>query len=70
MSRTLLHQTANAWIEETDCRLESFVASLQQHTDLADYPHAHDVRAGVLVYRRPRSPERTGAPCRPNSSAR
>ena len=50
MSRTLLQQTAGAWIEEADCRLEAFVASLQQHTDLADYPHAHDVRAGVLVY--------------------
>ena len=50
MSRTLLQHTAGAWIEEADCRLEAFVASLQQHTDLADYPHAHDVRAGVLVY--------------------
>lgn len=50
MSSTLLNQTANAWIEEADCRLESFVASLQQQTDLADYPHADEVRAGVLIY--------------------
>ena len=30
--------------------LDGFVASLQRTTDLADYPHAHDVRSGVLVY--------------------
>jgi ectoine hydroxylase-related dioxygenase (phytanoyl-CoA dioxygenase family) len=50
MSSTILRQTPSAWIEEADCRLESFVASLRQHTDLADYPYAHDVRSGVLVY--------------------
>ncbi len=50
MSSTLLNSSTGAWIEDADCDLEAFVASLQQHTDLDDYPHAHDVRAGVLVY--------------------
>ncbi|MCV7107993.1 MULTISPECIES: phytanoyl-CoA dioxygenase family protein [Mycolicibacterium] len=39
-----------AWITEADCRLEDFRAQLDQRTDLADYPHAVAVRAGVLVY--------------------
>jgi ectoine hydroxylase-related dioxygenase (phytanoyl-CoA dioxygenase family) len=40
-----------AWIEESDCRLEDFREQvLGSVTDLADYPHAHDVRDGVLVY--------------------
>jgi ectoine hydroxylase-related dioxygenase (phytanoyl-CoA dioxygenase family) len=42
--------TGPAWIEESDCRLDDFRVELQRHTDLAEYPHAHDVRAGVLVY--------------------
>ena len=48
MSSTLLHP--GAWIQDADCGLDGFVASLQRTTDLADYPHAHDVRSGVLVY--------------------
>jgi ectoine hydroxylase-related dioxygenase (phytanoyl-CoA dioxygenase family) len=40
-----------AWIEESDCRLDDFRDEvLSSVTDLADYPHAHDVRAGVLIY--------------------
>jgi len=48
MSSTLLQPPA--WIEDADCGLDAFVASLQRTTDLADYPHAHDVRGGVLIY--------------------
>jgi len=39
-----------AWIEDADCDLDAFRAQLGQQTDLGDYPHAHDVRAGVLIY--------------------
>lgn len=39
-----------AWIEDADCSLEEFRAQVLRSTDLADYPHAHDVRGGVLVY--------------------
>src|SRR4051812_30524279 len=42
--------SGHAWIEEADCSLDDFRAQVLQHTDLADYPHAHDVRSGVLVY--------------------
>jgi ectoine hydroxylase-related dioxygenase (phytanoyl-CoA dioxygenase family) len=42
--------TARAWIEDADCRLDEFRALVLRPTDLADYPHAHDVRGGVLVY--------------------
>ena len=38
------------WIDEADCSLEAFRAQVTQHTDLDDYPHAHDVRGGVLIY--------------------
>jgi ectoine hydroxylase-related dioxygenase (phytanoyl-CoA dioxygenase family) len=42
---------SHAWIEASDCRLEDFRREvLNAVTDLADYPHAHDVRGGVLVY--------------------
>jgi ectoine hydroxylase-related dioxygenase (phytanoyl-CoA dioxygenase family) len=33
-----------------ECRLDELVAVLASDTDLADYPHAEDVREGVLVY--------------------
>ncbi|MET0899276.1 MAG: phytanoyl-CoA dioxygenase family protein [Mycobacterium sp.] len=39
-----------AWIEDDDCRLEDFRALVLRSTDLADYPFAHGVRDGVLVY--------------------
>ena len=38
------------WIDESDCRLDDFRAEVARHTDLADYPHAVDVRENVLVY--------------------
>ena len=38
------------WIDELDCALDEFRAEVTQHTDLADYPHAVDVRENVLVY--------------------
>ena len=32
------------WIDEADCRLDEFRAEVTRDTDLADYPHAVDVR--------------------------
>jgi ectoine hydroxylase-related dioxygenase (phytanoyl-CoA dioxygenase family) len=40
-----------AWFDDTDCGLDEFRAQVLRSTDLADYPHAHDVRGNVLVYR-------------------
>ena len=34
---------ARARLRAADCRLEDFVALVDQHTDLADYPHADRV---------------------------
>jgi ectoine hydroxylase-related dioxygenase (phytanoyl-CoA dioxygenase family) len=53
MSNSLLHRPVGAWIDDADCRLEDFVASLPGGTDLADYRYASDVRANVLVYSAP-----------------
>jgi len=39
-----------AWIEDADCSLDDFRAQVLRTTELADYPHAHEVRSGVLVY--------------------
>lgn len=39
-----------AWIEDADCSLEDFRTQVLRTTELADYPHAHEVRSGVLVY--------------------
>ncbi|CAN5712040.1 phytanoyl-CoA dioxygenase family protein [soil metagenome] len=39
-----------AWIEDADCSLEDFRAQVLRTTELADYPHAHEVRSGILVY--------------------
>ena len=48
-----------------DCRLDDFRAEVTRDTDLADYPHAVDVRENVLVY--PATPAApTGGPCRPS----
>ncbi len=41
---------ARARLRAADCRLEDFVALVDQHTDLADYPHADRVDREVLVY--------------------
>src|SRR6478752_5207592 len=40
-----------AWIDGADCNIDDFRAQVLRPTHLADYPHAHDVRLGVLVYR-------------------
>jgi ectoine hydroxylase-related dioxygenase (phytanoyl-CoA dioxygenase family) len=45
-----LTSTHGAWIEARDCNLDDFHALVSQHTDLADYPFASDVRHDVLVY--------------------
>lgn len=43
--------TANGpWIDESDCHLDDFRAEVTRDTDIADYPHAVDVRGKVLVY--------------------
>jgi ectoine hydroxylase-related dioxygenase (phytanoyl-CoA dioxygenase family) len=47
---TPLHTARGAWIEASDCDLEQFRAEVSRQTELADYPLASDVRAGVLVY--------------------
>ncbi|MDF2825077.1 MAG: phytanoyl-CoA dioxygenase [Mycobacterium sp.] len=50
MTTHVLPTHRGAWIEDTDCDLEQFRAQVLRGTDLADYPHAHDVRRGVLIY--------------------
>jgi len=40
-----------AWLDDADCNIDDFRAQVLRPTHLADYPHAHDVRLGVLVYR-------------------
>jgi ectoine hydroxylase-related dioxygenase (phytanoyl-CoA dioxygenase family) len=38
------------WLEAADLRLDDFRTQVLRGTELADYPHADDVRDGVLVY--------------------
>jgi ectoine hydroxylase-related dioxygenase (phytanoyl-CoA dioxygenase family) len=38
------------WFTADDCRLEDFRAVVETTTELADYPHADEVRENVLVY--------------------
>ncbi|MCW2591867.1 MAG: phytanoyl-CoA dioxygenase [Mycobacterium sp.] len=47
---TPLDTARGAWIEASDCDLEEFRTEVSRQTELADYPLASDVRAGVLVY--------------------
>jgi ectoine hydroxylase-related dioxygenase (phytanoyl-CoA dioxygenase family) len=47
---TPLTTAYKAWIDESDCELDAFRAEVARDTDLADYPHAVDVRKNVLVY--------------------
>jgi ectoine hydroxylase-related dioxygenase (phytanoyl-CoA dioxygenase family) len=42
--------TYQAWINESDCRLDDFRAHVLRDTDPADYPLAGEVRSNVLVY--------------------
>ncbi|TPG37249.1 phytanoyl-CoA dioxygenase family protein [Mycolicibacterium hodleri] len=39
-----------AWIEAADCDLDDFRALVSTDVEPGDYPHASDVRAGVLIY--------------------
>jgi ectoine hydroxylase-related dioxygenase (phytanoyl-CoA dioxygenase family) len=39
-----------AWIDDADCDLDAFARQVAETTVLADYPHASDVRQGVVVY--------------------
>src|SRR3954462_8356498 len=43
-------RTTPGWFTPDDCRLEDFRAVVETTTDLADYPHADEVRENVLVY--------------------
>jgi ectoine hydroxylase-related dioxygenase (phytanoyl-CoA dioxygenase family) len=40
----------SAWLDPDDCRLDDFVAIVEQPVDLADYPSADRVEQGALVY--------------------
>jgi ectoine hydroxylase-related dioxygenase (phytanoyl-CoA dioxygenase family) len=42
--------TTPGWFTAEDCRLDDFRAIVDTTTDLADYPHADEVREDVLVY--------------------
>ncbi len=42
--------THRAFLDDTDCHLDEFRDQVLRETDLADYPHASDVRSNVLVY--------------------
>ena len=41
---------SRGWWSEDDCRLDDFVAVVEQQTDLDDYPFAESVTENVLVY--------------------
>lgn len=43
-----LHRPAK--LRESDCSVDDFAAVVGATTDIADYPFAHEVRQGVLVY--------------------
>ncbi len=47
---TLTPSVATGWYGPADCRLDDFRATVEQETDPAAYPLAHDVVRGVLVY--------------------
>lgn len=50
MSAPATARTEPGWFTAADCRLEDFRAVVETTTDLADYPHADQVRENVLVY--------------------
>ncbi|MGK2854632.1 MAG: phytanoyl-CoA dioxygenase family protein [Microbacteriaceae bacterium] len=45
-----LTASGSGWVTESDCDLGEFRNQVSRDTDLADYPHATDVRRNVLVY--------------------
>ena len=47
---TPLSTTYKSWIDESDLILDDFRTEVRRTTDLADYPHAVDVRCNVPVY--------------------
>jgi ectoine hydroxylase-related dioxygenase (phytanoyl-CoA dioxygenase family) len=57
---TPLTTAYKAWIDESDCELDVFRADVTRDTDLADYPHAVDVRKNVLVYSSAAASDRRG----------
>ena len=57
---TPLTTTYRPWIDDSDCGIEDFRAEVARETDLADYPHAVDVRENVLIYRADGSSDRRG----------
>src|SRR3954464_2273630 len=50
MTASVAARRAPGWFTADDCRLEDFRAVVETTTDLADYPHADEVRQNVLVY--------------------
>jgi ectoine hydroxylase-related dioxygenase (phytanoyl-CoA dioxygenase family) len=50
MTASATTRTSPGWFTPEDCRLEDFRAVVETTTDLADYPHADEVRDNVLVY--------------------
>lgn len=50
---TPLHTASAPWLGDSDFDLQDFRAQVERDTDLADYPHADDVRGNVLVYSTP-----------------
>src|SRR3954469_1275316 len=50
MTASVSTRSTSGWFTADDCRLEDFRAVVETTTDLADYPHADEVRENVLVY--------------------
>jgi ectoine hydroxylase-related dioxygenase (phytanoyl-CoA dioxygenase family) len=50
MTAFVAARTTSGWFTPDDCRIEDFRAVVETATDLADYPHADEVRENVLVY--------------------
>ncbi|MGR7027426.1 phytanoyl-CoA dioxygenase family protein [Geodermatophilus sp. URMC 62] len=50
MAAPVTARTTPGWFTADDCRLADFRAVVETTTDLAAYPHADEVREGVLVY--------------------
>jgi ectoine hydroxylase-related dioxygenase (phytanoyl-CoA dioxygenase family) len=50
MTASATAATASGWYTPDDCRLDDFRAVVETTTDLADFPHADEVREDVLVY--------------------
>ncbi len=50
MAAPVTSRRTSGWFTADDCRLEDFRAVVETTTDLADYPHADEVRENVLVY--------------------